>query len=156
MNQTPNNTGNLFTVKSNTPPNPDAVHNINLLQSARLKFAIDIFTKHFRKSYVVLMETLFYSGTMLLLGIGFIVYFEISRFIDLAKQTNHLPDAIITDPNTDAYVSVTQYLLLSLLLLPSLLSFLLAISYTKSRKRIGTLIEVEKIIETVVYNLKCN
>lgn len=177
MKQILSDIGDLITGKSNTPPNPAVQHNIKLLQEARQKIESGIFTKYFKRPYIVLMETIFYSLTIVFFGLA-VIYFlfgltQTSPIIDSAHALNNnialfkegsnlLNFEAFTNVLTQLQAFMDQFfqfilylklLLFVLMSLPSIFTFLLARSYTKSRRRLSKFIEVEAIIEKVIYNL---
>lgn len=110
MKQILSGIGDLLTGKSNTPPNPDPAHNVQLLQTAKQKVETGIFTKYFRRPYVVLMEIVFYCCTFLLLGIGIIVYIKIGEYLKIAEQAGEFADALYAEGHTGSMISGLEWL----------------------------------------------
>ena len=71
-----------------------------------------------------------------------------------AIQTLGQGSEVISNLNWDSNnIRIIEALLLVLSISPALISFLIGRLFTKARKRINTMIEVENMIDRVIYNL---
>jgi len=148
-----NNITEFFTGNSSAPANPDPAFNAMLLKEAKKKVEIGIFTRFFKKPVLILMEILSYGFALLLLFVGIYFYGQVDNLLS-AIQTLGQGSEVISNLNWDSNnIRIIEALLLVLSISPALISFLIGRLFTKARKRINTMIEVENMIDRVIYNL---
>lgn len=147
------NIADFFSGKSKVTANPDPAHNINLLNETKKKIESGIFTRFLKRPTIYILEIVTYLITVILFISCFLIWNEIDNIFDTYATIN-LASQITVDktlPLSD-YLWVS-YILLFILLLPSIICFLLGRLLTSSRKKMKVFIEVEKNIDRVIYNL---
>jgi hypothetical protein len=144
----------FFTGNSKAPANPDPEHNVMLLQEARKKIETGIFTKLLKRPTVYILEILIYIVTILLFIIAFLVWGRIDNLFDSYDLLNLASENVANKQLPLAEYVWVSYVILAVMLLPSFICFLLGRLFTKSRKRTAIFIQVENMIDRVIYNLK--
>lgn len=153
MQQILNDLTEFFTGNSKAPANPDPAHNILLLQEARKKIESGIFTKLLKRPTVYILEILTYIVSILLFIIAFLVWGSIDNFFDTYDILNLISENVTKKQLPLAEYVWVSYVILAVMLLPALICFLLGRLFTKSRKRTAIFIQVENMIDRVIYNL---
>lgn len=144
----------FFSGKSKAPANPDPAHNILLLQETRKKIETGILTKLLKRPTVYIFEIASYITSLILFVLAIYIWGRVDNIFDTIDTINFF-NRLFNDGNllADDYNWIS-YCLLFVLLLPSVICFLLARLFTKSRKHTAIFIEVENMIDRVIYNLK--
>lgn len=149
-----NDVTNFIKGKSDTPPNPDVSHNIQILTEARNKIETGIFTRLLKRPTVIILETVSYIISLLLFITAIYFWGRIDNVFDTIDTINFF-NRLFNDTNlVESDYDWISYTLLIILLFPSIVCFLLARLFTKSRKRTAVFIQVEELLENVIYNLK--
>lgn len=149
-----NSVTEFFTGRSSAPPNPDPAFNVRLLKETKHKIETGLLTRYLQRPLVYILESLAYSFTIVLFGAGIFIWNQIDNLFDALDTINFVNKVLNgTDLIKEDY-SWVSYCLLVLFLLPSLISFLLARLFSASRKKTTVFIEVENMIDRVVYNLE--
>lgn len=144
----------FFSGESSLPANPDPAHNVLLLQETKKKIETGIFTKLLKRPLVYIFEAAAYSISIVLSLIAFYFWNKIDNIfdtIDTVNFFNRLFNGANLMQNDYSWIS---YCLLVVMLLPAVIGFLLARLFTKSRKRTAVFIQVENMIDRVIFNLK--
>lgn len=144
----------FFTGKSKAPANPDLAHNIILLNETRKKIKTGIFTRFFKRPTIYILEIVTYVVTSILFIAGFLIWNKIDNYFDVYATSQFLIEALSKSDLGHTDISWVSNIILFILLLPSVICFLLARLFTKSRKRMNVFIQVENMIDRVVFNLK--
>jgi len=148
-----NNITDFFTGNNNEPANPDHKINTLLLQQAKQKVEIGIFTRFFKKPVLITMEILSYVASIILLIAGVWFFGKIDVALSFIQNGGQILE-FFTERNWDtSVIGMLEALLLILSISPSIISCLLGRLFTKARKRIYTMREVEGLIDKVIYNL---
>lgn len=145
---------NFITGKSDAPPNPDPVHNIQILTEARNKIESGIFTKLLKRPTVIILEIVSYSISLVLFITAVYFWGRIDNVFDTIDTINFFNQLFNGTNLVESDYNWISYTLLMILLFPSIVCFLMARLFTKSRKRTTVFIEVEELLDKVVYNLK--
>ena len=154
-----NNITDFFSGKSKVPANPDIAHNIYLLQETNKKIESGIFTRFFKMPTIRIIEIAVYIKTAILFMLALFFLGKIDNVFDTADTIKFNGQFIsgsssAGNENTGTDISWISYMILIIFLLPSVICFLLARLFTKSRKRMNTFRQVENMIARVIYNLK--
>ncbi|MEJ8818765.1 hypothetical protein [Lacibacter sp. H407] len=144
----------FFSGKSKAPANPDPAHNVLLLQETRKKIETGILTRLLKRPTVYIFEIASYITSLILFVLAIYIWGRVDNIFDTIDTINFF-NRLFNDGNllVDDYNWIS-YCLLFVLLLPSVICFLLARLFTKSRKRTAIFIEVENMIDRIIYNLK--
>lgn len=153
MQQILNDLTEFFTGKSKAPANPDPAHNILLLQETRKKIETGIFTKLLKRPTVYILEILTYIISILLFIIAFLVWGKIDNLFDSYDLINFVSENAAQKKLPLAEYVWVSYIILAVMLLPAVICFLFGRLFTKSRKRTAIFIQVENMIDRVIYNL---
>lgn len=154
MQQLLNELTEFFTGTSKAPANPDPEHNVMLLQEARKKIETGIFTKLLKRPTVYILEITSYAVSLLLSIVAIYIWGRVDTIFDIIDIINVLNQIFSNADLIESDYKLISYCLLFALLLPSIICFLLARLFTKSRKRTAIFIQVENMIDRVIYNLK--
>lgn len=140
--------------KKNPPIERDMMYNIQLLNEAKKLIEIGIFVRFFKKPFIGLIEIIIYSLAIFLAFSGYWIYHVIDN--NLVTIGNVLSIAnLLFDQNINlGFISFIEFLLFIFFQLPSIFCFLFGRIFTNARRRINIFIEVEKIIDVVIDNLK--
>jgi TRAP-type C4-dicarboxylate transport system permease small subunit len=149
-----NDVSNFISGQSNLPANPDITHNIQELIETKTKIESGIFTRFFKRPTIHILEIVAYAITAILFVAAILIWGKIDNFFDAADTINFVSKMIGESDLQIADYSWISYIILFIFLLPSLICFLLGRLLTKSRKRMKVFIEVEGMIERVIFNLK--
>ena len=144
----------FFTGKSKAPANPDLAHNIILLNETRKKIKTGIFTRFFKRPTIYILEIVTYVVTSILFIAGFLIWNKIDNYFDVYATSQFLIEALSKSDLGHTDIAWVSNIIRFILLLPSVICFLLARLFKKSRKRMNVFIQVENMIDRVVFNLK--
>ena len=144
----------FFTGKSAAPANPDPAINVLLLNEAKKKIETGIFTRFFKRPTIYILEIGTYIITGILIGVAVYIWKKIDNIIDAQNTIDYLNSQFSNTEYHSNNYSWISYCILFVLLLPGIIGFLMGRLFTKSRKRIKVFIEVENMIDRVIYNLK--
>jgi len=108
---------------------------------------------------ILVIEIAIYIITAILFMLALFFWGKIDNVFDTADTLKFIGQFIsgsssTGNENIGANISWISYVILIVFLLPSIICFLLARLFTKSRKRMNTFRQVENMIERVIYNLK--
>lgn len=148
------NVTDYFMGKSNEPANPDIKHNIYLLEEIKRKIDTGVFTRFFKKPTLALSEIVTYLLSLILLLIGLYFWNKIDNLLNVISTLADMHNIFSQAEWDTNFVSIIDILLLIISLLPGCICFLLGRSFTASRKKINTFIEIENAIDRVIFNLK--
>ena len=144
----------FFSGRSSVPPNPDPRYNVRLLKVTRKKIESGIFTQLFKRPTVYIFEAITYLVTIILFLAALKIWSKIDSLFDTVEIINFVAKFTSnTDLELDHY-SWVSYIFCGILMIPALISFLLSRLFTQSRKRMAVLMQVENMIDRVIYNLE--
>lgn len=144
----------FFSGRSSIPPNPDPTYNVRLLKVTRKKIESGIFTQLFKRPTVYILETITYLVTIFLFVAALKIWGKLDSLFDTAEIINFVSKFTSnTDLGIDEY-SWISYVILGILMIPAFIAFLLSRLFTQSRKRTAILIQVENMIDRVIFNLE--
>lgn len=135
------------------PPNADLGHNIGLLTDVKALIESGFLSYYFRKTFVVAMEMIAYTLAILLALAGIWLFRELTNLfaaIDIAIATSNFASNSEIDVTTINAIRYTSYLFC---FVPCMLALFWARVYTKSRRKINLLKQIEKTLVRVVANL---
>jgi len=135
-----------------TTPNPDLNHNVKLLREAKGLIESGTFTHYFKKSFLVMMEVISYSITVLLFIAGVYLFLEIKPIFTILTS-DALKDLLSKKDIDTESLNFLKTGIYILLFLPFIISIFWSRGYTKSRRRINLIRRVEAIISQVITNL---
>lgn len=135
------------------PKNPDLKFNIELLKEASLKIETGLFTRIFKRPLVLIIEIIIYIVTFLLAILAIYYWNKIDNLFSSVDTIQSLGLTLSANSQKSTDYSGYSYLILLIMLTPSIFCFLFGRLFTKSRKRMAIFIEVESRIKTVVKNL---
>lgn len=149
-----NNISGFFNGENNAKPNPDPAVNAFLLEEAKRKIDIGIFTKFFKKPFLIAFEIISYLIAILLLAAGIWFYGKIDTLLNWVQAKGEITK-ILDDQNWDSSVIwFLEFLLFVFSVSPAFICFLTGRLFKNARKRLNTFVQVESIIDRVIYNLK--
>lgn len=143
----------IVTGKSKAPANPDPLHNIILLEEAKKKIESGVFTRLLKRPTVYILEIVAYACSLLLFILAIYFWGRVDNIFDTLDTINFFNRLFTGAELIEADYNWVSYCLLFVMMLPSVISFLLARLFTKSRKRTAIFIQVENMIDRVIYNL---
>ncbi len=149
-----NDVTNFITGKSDVLPNPDPALNIQILEEARNKIETGIFTRFLKRPMVYILESVSYIVSIFLFIVAIYIWSRIDNIFDTIDTINFFNQLFSNQNLIASDYDWISYALLIIFLLPSIICFLLARLFTKSRKRTAIFIEVEELIDHALYNLK--
>lgn len=135
------------------PKNPDLRHNVELLKESVIKIETGVLTRILKRPLVTIIETIIYIVTAILAILAFYFWSKIDNLFDSVDFIQSFGLRLSSSSDTSKYYSGYSYLILLIMLTPSLFCFLFARLFTKSRKRMAIFIDVENRIKTVIKNL---
>lgn len=145
---------NFFNGKTQKPLQPELIENIRLLEGAKLMIETGVFVRFFKKPFIGLIELIVYSFSFALALGGYFLYDKIADLISAVCSMINFVD-ILTNANWDfGGLTLIKLVLFIFLMLPAFFSFLMARLFTRSRHRINLFVDVEKILDKVISNLK--
>jgi hypothetical protein len=153
MKQIIENVTSLFNGKKEIP-NADPLHNAGLLEQARAKIETGVFTRYFKKSFFVTMEIAGYLIFALCVGLGISLCCKLHNLFEVLNNSVAIME-ILEGKNYDkTSLNLIEWLIYFSAFLPAVISFFWARSYTKARRKINLIVEVERLIERVIFNLR--
>jgi hypothetical protein len=144
----------FFSGKSNAPANPDVKHNIYLLNETKAKIETGVFTRFFKKPIILAGEISAYISTVVLALLGIFVWSKINTLLDVLLTAVEMHNFFGEAKWDSTLISVIDLLLFIVCAMPAFICFLLGRFLSKSRKRIKTFVQVENMIDRVIYNLQ--
>lgn len=147
------NVTGIFTGKEEQP-NPDVLHNVTLLTQAKTEIDTGVFTRYFKKPFLVAGEVAGYILAVLLLIAGAVFCFQMNGLFELIKTTQEITE-LLTQKKWDIQtIELLKTFLYILSFSPALLSYLWARSFARARHKISAFMQVESVIDKVIFNLK--
>lgn len=149
-----NNISGFFNGENNAKPNPDPSVNAFMLEEAKRKIDIGIFTKFFKKPFLIAFEIISYLIAILMLFAGILFYSEIDSLLGIINTFQVMLEES-NDPKPDlSMIWIVKLLSMILSTTPAFICFLTGRLFKNARKRLNTFIQVESIIDRVIFNLQ--
>lgn len=136
-----------------SPKNPDINYNIELLREASMKIETGVYTRIFRRPLVFVLEFGIYLVTVVLFTLTLFYWKKIDNLFSATETIQKLGLSLSSQSEISIKYSGYSYLILGIMLLPTIFCFLLGRLFTKSRKRMAIFIDVENALNTVIKNL---
>ncbi len=149
-----NSVTEFFTGRSSAPPNPDRAFNVLLLKETKHKIETGLLTRYLQRPLVYILETLAYVITIALFFTAIFYWNKVDNLFDAIDTINFMNKVVNGANLIEEDYDWVSYCILAVFLLPSFIGFLLARLFTASRKKTTVFIEVENMIDRVVYNLE--